>query len=281
MKSIFQKIYLSHRTNINTKITNISDVVIYEDHRTILNVLFVKKLNNELEFPVNIVLFDNHDDGCYPSEQAQETINKFNKKIPSIEKFWTFVEFELRGLDDDWIKAGMELGLINNVFLFNATQSNFGFVEKYKTKKFGIKKIYDLENVWDSISNRGYFNDVIKFDEYGELWEDFGWVKDENTYKYSFEPENKFIVDFDLDCFSTSVLEKRIAIPKEILFDKMISGYPKDNHYYYNSQDFIKDLIRKAEFTTICFENTFCGGFKESFKIFEYVDELFFDFELE
>lgn len=96
-----EKIHIEQRANINVKRTPNGDVIIYEDHRTILNVLFAKKLNKEIDFPVNIILFDNHDDFCKPNESALETIKIFNENEPSIREFWTFTEFDLRALDDD------------------------------------------------------------------------------------------------------------------------------------------------------------------------------------
>lgn len=270
---------LRHRANINKAYTKRGDVYLYEDHRTILNVLFLKKKNNELECPVNIILFDNHDDGCVPSTSALEKIDLLNNEADiSIRDFWNFTEFDLKGLDDDWIKAGMELNLIENVFLFNSCESKIYFVEEYETKKFGTKKIYNLGNIWDCISYKGYLNDIIK-KEYSQLWEDFGWVIEEG--RFYFEPKRKFIVDFDLDCFSTEVLGKRIAIPTEILYEKMTKYQIRDYHYYGSSQELIQDFIDKAEFTTICFETQFCGGYLEAFKIFQSVNDLFFDNKIE
>ncbi|WP_131368598.1 hypothetical protein [Chryseobacterium soli] len=272
---MIDKIHIGQRANINVKHTPNSEVIIYEDHRTILNVLFAKKLNKEIEFPVNIILFDNHDDFCKPNESALAIINRFNENEPSIRDFWIFTEFDLRVLDDDWIKAGMELDLIKNVFLFNATETSLGFLSRYETTKFGTKKLYNLGYIWDAISNKGCLNDIIKDDEFGEFWEDFGWVNENG--EFYFDPSSKFIVDFDLDCFSTEILDKRLAIPDEILDEKLTSSYPRDSHSFYSSQELIKEMIEKSEITTICFENQFCGGFTEVFKIFNYINKTFFE----
>lgn len=281
-KKTFHKMsemYLSHRANINEKTTSSGKVVIYEDHRTILNVLYLLKKEEKLECPINIILFDDHDDGCVPSKIALKIIEDFNENLPEIRDFWSFTEFDLKFLDDDWIKAGMELNLINHVFLFNSTQSSISFVEEYKTKKFGTKKIYNLGNVWDVLSYKGYLNDAIKEDEYGKLWKDFGWIKNKD-FKFEFKPKNKFIVDFDLDCFSIELLDNRIAIPDEILYEKMTTYFRPEYHYFGTAQIFIKHIIDKAEFATICFENNCCGGYQQSFKIFENVNDLFFENEI-
>lgn len=271
---------LSFRANINVKHTDESEIVIYEDHRTVLNVLFYLKTKTKTEFPVNVILFDDHDDAVKPSKDALRKIKAFNKKAPDLQKFWTFTEFSLKNLDDDWVKAGMELGLINNLFLFNSTQSHIGFVEHYNTMSFGTKRLYNLGYLWDALSYRGCLYDVIKHNEFGQLWEDLGWVYSRDTGKFSFNPTKPYIVDFDLDCFTTQILGKRIAIPEDILIEKFQEFHQPSYHYYYSYDRFVKDIIKDAQITTMCFEQGFCGGFKQAFKVFETVDYLFFENQL-
>lgn len=271
------KDFISHRTNINHKIVTNSDVYIYEDHRTILNILFLKRKEKNEIFPVDIFLFDDHDDACKPSTEALKTISKFNKKPPSNKDFWGFVEFDLNGLDDDWVKAGMELNLVNNVFLFNSMESSIGFKEKYKTKSFGEKKIYNLGKLWNALGYHGCLNDLIKDKQYGELWSDIGWQYRQGDSRFDFKPKNHFILDIDLDCFSTNIYEKRMAIPEEILVENFKRDLNPSYHFFYRPELFVSELIEKSEFTTICFENQFCGGFRQAHKIFDTIDYLFFE----
>lgn len=274
------KDYINHRTNINHKIAAAKDVYIYEDHRTILNVLFLKQKEGDTTFPVDIFLFDNHDDACVPSKEAMKVISKFNKKRPSNKDFWGFVEFDLHGQDDDWVKAGMELNLVNNVFLFNSMESSIHFCENYRTKSFGNKRIYNLGKVWSALGYHGYLNDAIKFNEYGQLWNDIGWKHIEEKAKYDFVPINPFIVDFDLDCFATNIYEKLMAIPEEIIIAAFNQDLNPAYHYFYTAGQFVKELIEKSQFATMCFENQFCGGLRQAHKIFDTIDYLFFDEKL-
>jgi hypothetical protein len=271
---------LSERANINVRSVHGKKVVIYEDHRTILNVLYYLKQEGDLTSPINIILFDNHDDACTPTVEVKKTIRKFKRKVPSLREFWSFTEFDLRHTDDDWIKTGMELELINHVFIFNATESVLPFKTVYKTITSEEKKIYNVGKLWDALSHRGYLYDIIKTGEYGALWEDFGWKYSKEHGRFIFEPDNPYIADFDLDCFSAQIMGERIAIPEEVMAKKFCSYNHPTNHYYRSGTEFIKDVISHAEFSTICFENTFCGGFREAFKIFEIIDRLWFDEQL-
>src|SRR5688572_9713564 len=103
-----EKIYdIAHRSNIIHKTTSENEVVIYEDHRGIVNVLFHLKEKRKISEPLDIVMFDDHDDFCNPNKEALKLANNFLKK-PTREKLFSIVEFNLSSLDDDWVKFGME-----------------------------------------------------------------------------------------------------------------------------------------------------------------------------
>src|SRR5690606_2653711 len=114
--------------------------------------------------------------------------------------------------------------------------------------------------------------------EYQVFWEDFGWILNGGKFEFG-KDRREFVLDIDLDCFSTSVMERTISIPYEIIAEKLNEVKRANYHYYFTSRDFIKTLISDSEFTTMCFENGSCGGFRESHKIFNLVDEQFFERE--
>lgn len=265
------------RANINHKTTSENEVIVYEDHRTILNVINHLKTKRNIVDALDLIMFDNHDDFCKPRLSALKKVTHFLKN-PSFEKLYHIVEFDLNGLDDDWVKMGMELGLIGNVFLFNSDESSVHFRQAYKTKKFGTKYLYNVGDVWSALGYHGKLNDPIKT-EYSELWSDLGWELVEGKFRFS-NNRNKFILDIDLDCFSTRILDKTIAIPEELMVFRLKEYQNPTYHYYYNSERFIKDLIKDSELVTICFENGCCGGIREAHKIFNMVDYVLFNNEI-
>lgn len=268
---------ISFRANINHKLTSMNEVVIFEDHRTILNVLFYLKEKRKLTEPLDIIMFDNHDDFCNPRTDALKKISNFLKN-PSLQKLYPIIEFDLGPLDDDWVKVGMELNLIGNVFLFNSDECSISKKEDYKTKKFGTKRLYNLGNVWSALGYHGILNDPVK--TYNQdLWDDLGWDFKNGKFKIK-ENRNPFIFDIDLDCFSIQILDKTIAIPDEVIIPKLTEPKVPSYHYYYSSAEFMKDLIKKSEIVTLCYENGCCGGIRQSQKIFKMVDYVLFDNEL-
>ena len=274
---------ISERSNINLKEIKNSksstNVVIYEDHRTILNVLFHASKSVTEPLLLDIIMFDYHDDFLTPNKATLLKIEEFLKN-PNKEDLLKIVEFDLRNMDDDWVKAGMELGLIGNVFLFNVEDDSNVRNDKteYTTRQYGTHYVYKMGNVWDVIC--GKFNDIATREQYKSLFDDFGWEFKDGRFNFK-EVRKKFILDIDLDCFSTKIFDKRIVIPDEVIFHTLVKENENINKHYYNSpQKFIHQLIIDSEFVTLCFENECCGGFRNAFKIFNLVDGLFFEYKL-
>lgn len=278
MTLIKERLYeIANRSNINHKSTSQNEVVIYEDHRTIINVLYFLLEKRNLEKSIDLIMFDNHDDYCPPRESTVKKIMEF-LKAPNKQELNQIVEFDLAPLDDDWVKVGMELGLINNVFLFNSDETRVELRKEYVTQNFGTKYLYNLGNVWSALGYHGFLNDPIK-NEYQILWDDFGWELNEGKFDFK-KDRRKFVFDIDLDCFSTRIMDKTIAIPEEIIIEKLTEQNRPSYHYYYSSQQFMKQLIRDAEMVTICYENGCCGGIREAQKNFNMVDSVLFDNEI-
>lgn len=265
---------IAFRANVNLKKITNNHVAIYEDHRTIINVLFNLIQIRDLGQSVDLISFDYHEDYCTPSEQAIESIKKFLDN-PNEQELNRIVEFELHSLDDDWIKVGMQLGLINNVFLFNAETNNEGKIDSYETLFNGTKALFNIGNVWDALGYHGRLNDPIK-ESHEKLCQAFGWHLIDGSYSF---PNNRrpFVLDFDLDFLSTQILNRTTSYPREIIMDKFQERLSANYHHYYNCTEFVKDLIDRSELVTICFEQGCCGGIYNSFQNLSLIDELFFN----
>lgn len=76
-----------------------------------------------------------------------------------------------------------------------------------------------------------------------------------------------YVLDFDLDCFTTECQSKIFAWPES----RFASLYNNEEVGY-----FMYRLISNARFITICREPSYCGGIGESNKILGYLDKYFF-----
>lgn len=277
MKPITSIYGLSYHTNIEVHHFNDKYIVLYDDHRCILNALFEAKKLRLFNSPPNIIFFDRHDDACNPDIRKQELFQQWNvERIEDVSSkdFWSFVEFDLNVLDDDWLLAGMELGLINHAVVIgqyentNMQSKN----HKYKSTDGIIHEMYDIPHLKQSIDSRGCLGDcIIKMPYYTRVRDIFEYNQPQPGH-YNIFSENvthPFVLDFDLDCFTTDIENKTLAWPEDI-FREM---------YYDNTRVlyFMQQLMRRSTFITICREPECCGGLGESNKILGYLDKYFFE----
>lgn len=268
---------LSYHTNIEVFSFEDKYIILYDDHRSILNVLFEAKKLNKFGTTPNIFFFDRHDDACNPNLNANELLQRWG--VNEIEKvssrdFWSFVEFDLSGLDDDWLLAGMELGLINHAVVIGQNENhNICNMNNMFESSDGIHhELFDISHIDWSIESRGCLGDnVIKEDYYENVRNIFEYNQPPyGRYdKFSKEVTIPFVLDFDLDCFTTECEDKRYAWPEDIFKKKYINN---EEVLY-----FMHRLIKRSTIITICREPVCCGGIGESNKILGYLDRYFFN----
>lgn len=268
---------LSNHTNIEVYSFHDKYIILYDDHRSILNVLFETKKLGLFSTTPNIIFFDKHDDACNPQINAKDLFEKWGiERIEDVSSrdFWSFVEFDLSGLDDDWLLAGMELGLINHAVVIGQTEnSNMRDLNNlFESSDGEVHELFDIYHLNYSLGSRGCLGDnVIKEPYYENVRNIFEYNQPPyGRYdKFSKEVTNPIVLDFDLDCFTTECENNVYAWPEAIFREK----------YYDNEtvQYFMYRLIERSTFITICREPKCCGGLGESNKILGYLDKYFFD----
>lgn len=268
---------LTYRSNIEVYRYNEKYIIVYDDHRYILNVLFEAFKLGMFDCCPNIIYFDRHDDACNPQIKKSELLKRWGVtelKDVSSPNFWSFVEFDLGYLDDDWLLAGMELGLINNsVVIGQQDNSNIRALNNRFVSTDGkTHELYSISHLNTSLGCRGCLGDnVIKEPYYTAVRNIFEYNQPPygRDNKFSKEATTPFILDFDLDCFTTECEEKIYAWP-ETIFRRM--------YYEHNEvQFFMREIISRCQFITICREPECCGGIGESNKILEYLDQYLFE----
>lgn len=277
MQQIMSIYGLSNHTNIEVYSFHDKYIILYDDHRSILNVLFETKKLGLFSTTPNIIFFDKHDDACNPQINAKDLFEKWGiERIEDVSSrdFWSFVEFDLSGLDDDWLLAGMELGLIKHAVVIGQTEnSNMRDLNNlFESSDGEVHELFDIYHLNYSLGSRGCLGDnVIKEPYYENVRNIFEY--NQPPYgrhdKFSKEVTNPIVLDFDLDCFTTECENNVYAWPEAIFREK-----------YYDNEEvrhFMHKLINRSTIITICREPTCCGGLGESNKILGYLDRYFFD----
>ena len=115
-KDLYDELHKSvyGRVNVMTRQTeNGQMVVIYDDHRWLLNVLFyLYKLGEQYD----LIYFDAHDDAaeCEKKTILLEKIGVANLNEATDKQFGAFVDFDQRTDDGGWLTTAMELNLIRD-----------------------------------------------------------------------------------------------------------------------------------------------------------------------
>lgn len=263
---------IAQRANIEMFHYRDKHIFLYDDHRTILNVIFeVSKIVEDKRIP-NLIYFDKHDDACQskPKSVLLEKMGRNSFEEVTSKDFWSFVEFDLSPRDDDWLLTGMELGLINNAVVIGQSENDNIITmpnNTYISEDNIEHKLFSIPYLKDSIDSRGCIGDSCIKDPKDKIIRS---VFQFNTDKYhEFEDEiYPFILDFDLDCFTTDCNNKVYAWPEKIFANEFDT--------YNGCGYFLWDLINRSQFITICREPECCGGIGESNKILEYLDKYIF-----
>lgn len=265
------------RSNIEVFPFHNKKIILYDDHRSVLNVLFESKKLGLFSKTPNLLFFDKHDDACDPRIKVEDLFREWGaNRIEDVNSrdFWSFVEFDLSGTDDDWLLAGMELDLINDAVVIGQTEnSNMSDMNNHFDSSDGTRhELFDIPHIDYSIGCRGCLGDSILKEPYYETIRnifEYNQLLPRNYEQFSNEVNNPFVLDFDLDCFTTECEGKAYAWPEVIFWEK----YCKNEKTFH----FMRQLIDRSSFITICREPKCCGGIGESNKILGYLDNYFFN----
>ena len=273
---------LSYRSNIN--VYNYPEnyrregedrrIILYDDHRTILDVLYYAIQEGHFNGQVpSIISFDYHDDSVTLTPEKKQQAKSvrddcFAKRDDKT--FWQFVEFGLSVLDDDWVRTGMELGVIKHYIGFGHHPSSANIdngYEQYQTLDKEIHHLYSNGHLDGVLGNRGVIGDAS-----------YQWKQKRNDILDDIQYHNgrfdngdiaPFVLDIDLDCFSTDCEDKTIAWPEAIFAERYQNNIKVST--------FVRHLISRASLITICRETGCCGGIGEANRILELLDYYWFE----
>lgn len=206
---------LAHRANINVYTIEIDGiqkyVVLYEDHRTILNVLYFARMKGILSSVPNLIYFDYHDDATtIPLKRKLSAHKPRNYTKEEFERFWNFVEFYLRSDDADWLFAGMYFDLIKDAVCVGAEEKNNVQELNDFFKRQGMHHLYDIEHLDEELTRYGCFEDRGSHHPDKDM-------QVRNIFKRNWDTDINdiadvpHVLDFDLDCFSGIIGGLRMA----------------------------------------------------------------------
>lgn len=260
------------------------EVYVYEDHRVILQILHSVVSGQKVKAPVNLVYFDYHADDKPPlnNQPVQTLLKQYRKLLPPEREFWSFVEWDCDTMDGDWLKVGMEVGLIHDAIVVGCHTSDSAKEadNQYKDHTGQIHHIYNLGHLWD-----GWLDDAAKSAVYSGAWELLGWKLTQGKFDFDTVGElpKPLALDFDLDCFSVPGPEgekRHIPWPTEAMFNLFSRPLPHSATKL-TCGKFLQALAERASLITIARESDYCGGFQASAGLLHALDAMLFNGDLD
>lgn len=253
-------------------------VVMYDDHRFILPVILEAQNDGFIPRPSVLVGFDQHHDSLPPRSGLGEIPRLRNSGYPW-EEFQEMVHNHLSPTDDDWLRAGMELGLISDAVVFGVDRDLDDAEKQFGDHTGDMHRIFPEHCLpGQLLGHQGSLGDTTHSDQMEELWGVLGWRKpSEQGEKFRLIEVPPRIVDFDLDCFAVYWNDFVFPWPDEVFESWFLKRSKYRTTAGISGQDFVAGLAEGAGIITIAREPTCCGGEVKTGEIFEKLNRYVFD----
>lgn len=253
-------------------------VYLHNDHRFVLPLVYDAQEKGLLPKPCKIITLDAHADTCPVKETRLMDIKKMVKGGYNFADLAALTE-NLSHNDDDWIQAGMHLGLFSDSIFFGVDRLNerreCETIKDMSGNNHHIEARTSLPG--PMLGYQGELSDLAYEERYKHLWGLLGWeyVLREG-FKFT-EEDEKILVDIDLDAFAMRWEDFLFPWPDEVFEDWFL----KESDYFttmgWSGKKFLGHFIDKSGLVTIAREPSCCGGEGKADEIFQKVNKHIFD----
>jgi hypothetical protein len=252
---------------------------LHKEHRWVLPIIFYKQQENILPHPCTLVVFDAHHDTLSPSCTCIKDILRIKETGITFDELVNLCQEKLSKRDDDWVKVGMELGLIDDAVIFGVEDGvGNGNLEKYKDQQCNIHKIKLLGLPREELGNQGDLSDIIRLEDLSDFWKILGWQY--NNQFFFARDGRKILLDLDLDCFTVQWKSYHFPWPDEVFEKEFLAPLNHMTKSGWTGKDFLGGLMNKAALITIAKEPDFCDGEIKATQVLYKVNHFLFDDKL-
>lgn len=245
---------------------------VHTDHRWVLPIIHHAQEQGHIPRPCTLVMFDAHHDALPPQGGCMDLIRQIRASGPTVDSLLQLCEVDdgLRKTDDDWVLAGMELGLIGDAVVFGV-------------KGYSDRDVHDLWEFADhagtihhlrlvglpgrELGYQGVLGDLSQREVVQSIWDILGWKMIDGRFQFV-EGRPKIALDIDLDCFVVDWNGYLFPWPDEVFEHEFL----RESMYWSTQQQsglaFLQVLIEKAGSLTIAREPHYCGGHEKTDEVF-------------
>jgi len=231
---------------------------VHREHRWTLTLLRWAQMKGHLPIPSKLVVFDAHHDALPPRRDEElKALQPYDLSIPGT---IGICNNNLSINNDDWITAGMELGIISDAVVFGVQdRSSLDYLSTFPDSRGGKHHLFFTGLPGRGLAYQGDLSDLSRDRQLSALWNVLGWEPGGGKTRFRDDRE-KFAFDFDLDCFTVSWNGYTFPWPEEVWeneFQKE-SDYPTTRGW--TGVGWLKQLKERAGMITFATEPRCCGG---------------------
>ena len=238
-------------------------VAVFDDHRWTLPLVALAAQQGLTALPATLVSFDRHRDSLAPLGGAAP-LKPYRAGASDMRELLELVRVQLSPRDDDWIAAGMEMGLIGDVVQFS---SNLDMTEPeppvhdYRDHTGALHRMFRLGRPQNELSFKGALADP-EHPAWGGLREAAGWDPGGGRFAAP------YILDLDLDYWTLSWDTYTFPFPAEVFAGEFGAVCQPTVGTLYPVARFFEGLLLGTPLVTIAREPDFCGGEANAESIF-------------
>ncbi len=254
---------------------------LHRDHRWDLCILKEAQEKRLVPSPCDLVMFDQHYDGLQP--RCLDKIRGLRSSDFTIEQLTTLCQSDLSKNDDDWLIAGMELGMIRDVVMFgvHSRYDARNFPERLEDHAGSSHRTKILGRLDGELRYKGKLSDVIYRDSLSWIWDILRWQYGDD-HRFSFVDNGEPIwVSFDLDVFAFRWSDYVLPWSDEIFCNEFLRRSEAYTTPGWTAKDFLHGLLELAGLFTISTEPGCCGGMRNVGEILERLNRYVLDDALE
>jgi hypothetical protein len=237
--------------------------ILHEDHRWVLPIVHFAQENGALPKPCTVIMFDTHHDALNPFGSAAAELKQL-RASPSLQGVVALCEKSLSKNDDDWLKAGMELGFFGDAVILgvrdDSDQESFRFYEDHQGCRHRIEM---TSRPVGNLDYQGHLSDVCRRSEFEPMWNMLGWELSDHRFHF-LSGLPKILLTIDLDCFAIRWTDYLFQWPTKIFEREFLEPSRYWSTEGWTGKSFLQALAMKAGLVTIERETGCCGGAEES-----------------
>ncbi len=236
---------------------------VHREHRWDVPIIRQAQLDRLVPSPCTLVMFDMHHDSR--NVVCSEKLKQIRADGCQDEAMIELCQDRqaLSHNNDDWIKALMELGLIDNAVIFGVGSEEMyerKRVELYRDHTGGLHHIIILCLPNALLCHQGSLCDEVREQQLKPIWTALGWGHLQRGGLGFIVDERRYVLDFDLDLFVIRYLDYEWPWCSEVFKGEFLKE--SVNHWVlgWSGKKLIEEILKRSGLVTISREPDWCGG---------------------